>query len=86
MGGDKRTMNFKGALREGRRKEKKNTKTQEFLSVCGGWGKWINHRSKEVGREKTKKKKKKREERMGTLEVKGRAWPRVEKSRGSEKA
>ena len=32
------------------------------------------------------KKKKKREERMGTLEVKGRAWPRVEKSRGSEKA
>ena len=53
--------------------------------MFGGWGKWINHRSKEVGRE-IKKKKKKREERMGTLEVKGRAWPRVEKSRGSEKA
>lgn len=53
--------------------------------MCGGWGKWINHRSKEVGRERQKKKKK-REERMGTLEVKGRAWPRVEKSRGSEKA
>lgn len=52
--------------------------------MCGGWGKWINHRSKEVGRERQKKKK--REERMGTLEVKGRAWPRVEKSRGSEKA
>lgn len=52
--------------------------------MCGLWGEWINHRGKEVGRERQKKKK--REERMGTLEVKGRAWPRVEKSQGSEEA
>ena len=29
--------------------------------MYGGWGKWINHRSKEVGRERQKKKKKKKE-------------------------
>ena len=23
--------------------------------MCGGWGEWINHRSKEVGRERQKK-------------------------------
>ena len=49
MGDDKRTRNFKGALRMGEEKGK-TPKPRKFLSVCGGWVKWINHRSKEVGR------------------------------------
>lgn len=54
---------------ERKRKEKKN-KTQTFINVSGGVGAWINHRRKEVGRERRKGG---RGERMGTRGVKGRA-------------
>lgn len=61
MGRQTITMNSKGALWGGRRKEKKHQ--NPGVPKCGVFGEWINHRGKRGGKEK------KREERMGTLEV-----------------